>query len=135
MDNDTKRMIILDNYQEPKNKMIPENQEEYIKLNSNNASCIDNINIYLNNKNLEPLIDQPIGYIFSGKSLVNLKVVDVGVIDSPYKLVKRFKDPNIINDVTNLYSRINFHKNAGKTNTSSLNSEKSTLPFIMSLAR
>lgn len=47
MDNDTKRMIILDNYQEPKNKMIPENQEEYIKLNSNNASCIDNINIYL----------------------------------------------------------------------------------------
>ena len=47
MDNDTKRMIILDNYQEPKNKMIPENQEEYIKLDSNNASCIDNINIYL----------------------------------------------------------------------------------------
>ena len=85
----------------------------------------NNINIYLNNKNLEPLIDQPIGYIFSGKSLVNLKVVDVGVIDSPYKLVKRFKDQNIINDVTNLYSRINFHKNAGKTNTSSLNSEKS----------
>ena len=37
----------------------------------------NNINVYLNNKNLEPLIDQPIGYIFSGKSLVNLKVVDV----------------------------------------------------------
>ena len=85
----------------------------------------NNINIYLNNKNLEPLLDQPIGYIFSGKSLVNLKVIDVGVIDSPYKLIKRFKDPNIINDVTNLYSRINFHKNAGKTHSTSLNSEKS----------
>ena len=85
------------------------------------------INIYLNNKNLESLVDQPIGYIFSGKSLVNLKIVDVGVNDSPYKLVKRFKDPNIINDVTTLYSRLNFsQKSAGKTNTTFLNSDKSS---------
>ena len=28
----------------------------------------NNINIYLNNKNLEPLVNQPIGYIFSGQS-------------------------------------------------------------------
>ena len=87
----------------------------------------NNINIYLNNKNLESLVDQPIGYIFSGKSLVNLKIVDVGVNDSPYKLVKRFKDPNIINDVTTLYSRLNFsQKSAGKTNTTFLNSDKSS---------
>ena len=39
----------------------------------------NNINIYSNNKNLEPLVSQPIGYIFSGQSLVNLKVVDEGV--------------------------------------------------------
>lgn len=51
MDNDTKRMIILDNYQEPKNKRIPDNKEEYIKLNSNNVSCIDNIDIYLKLEN------------------------------------------------------------------------------------
>lgn len=51
MDNDTKRMIILDNYQEPRNNMIPENQNEYIKLNSNNTSCIDNIDIYLKIEN------------------------------------------------------------------------------------
>ena len=60
----------------------------------------NNISIYLNNKNLEPLVNQPIGYIFSGTSLVNLKVVDEGVNDSPYKLVKRYKEPNVINDVT-----------------------------------
>lgn len=47
MDNDTKRMIILDNYQEPRNNTIPENTEGYVKLNSNNASCIDNIDIYI----------------------------------------------------------------------------------------
>ncbi len=51
MDNDTKRMIILDNYQEPRNNKVPENKEEYIKLNSNNTSCIDNIDIYLKLEN------------------------------------------------------------------------------------
>ena len=83
------------------------------------------IHIYLNNKNLEPLIDQPIGYIFSGKSIVYLKIIDVGVIDSPYKLIKRFKDPNIIKDVTDLYSRVNFQNTAGKTNNTSTNNDKS----------
>ena len=82
------------------------------------------ISLYLNNKNLEPLIDQPIGYIFSGKSLVNLKVLNEGVIDSPYKLVKRFQDTNIINDVTNVYSRLNFQKSANKTNMASLLNDK-----------
>ena len=81
------------------------------------------INIYLNQKNLEPLNDQPVGYVFSGKSIVNLKIIDVGVIDSPYKLVKRFKDPNIINDVTNLYSRLNFQQTNKKFNITSLNNE------------
>lgn len=47
MDNDTKRMIILDNYQTPKNMEVPDNINEYIKLNSNNTSCIDNIDIYI----------------------------------------------------------------------------------------
>lgn len=51
MDNDTKRMIILDNYQTPRNMQIPDHQEEYIKLNSNNASCIDNIDIYIKLEN------------------------------------------------------------------------------------
>ena len=83
------------------------------------------IHIYLNNKNLEPLIDHPIGYIFSGKSIVYLKIIDVGVIDSPYKLIKRFKDPNIIKDVTDLYSRVNFQNTAGKTNNTSTNNDKS----------
>ena len=81
------------------------------------------ISIYSNNKNLEPLVNQPIGYIFSGKSLVNLKVVDEGITDSPYKLVKRYKDSNIMNDVTSVYSRLNFQKSAGKTNLT-LSSDK-----------
>ncbi len=47
MDNEMKRSIILDNYQDAKNRGIPENTDDYIMINSNNQSCIDNINIYV----------------------------------------------------------------------------------------
>ncbi len=51
MDNDMKRTIILDNYENARNKMIPENTDDYIMINSNNQSCIDNINIYVKLEN------------------------------------------------------------------------------------
>ena len=47
MDNDMKRSIILDNYSDAKNRGIPDNTDDYIVINSNNQSCIDNINIYV----------------------------------------------------------------------------------------
>lgn len=53
MDSDMKRSIILDHYEDARNRVVPENTDDYIVINSNNQSCIDNINIYLkldNNK-------------------------------------------------------------------------------------
>ena len=47
MDNELRREIIMDNYMYPYNKEVPEHKEEFIKVNSNNESCIDNIDIYL----------------------------------------------------------------------------------------
>ncbi len=47
MDNDIKRSIILDNYGNARNRGIPKDTQEYIKINSNNQSCIDNIDIYV----------------------------------------------------------------------------------------
>ena len=47
MDSNIRRSIILDNYQDAKNRGIPNNIDEYIKINSNNDSCIDNIDIYV----------------------------------------------------------------------------------------
>lgn len=47
MDSNMKRSIILDNYQDTSNRMIPEDTHDYIKINSNNVSCIDNIYIYV----------------------------------------------------------------------------------------
>ena len=47
MDSNMKRSIILDNYQDTSNRMIPDDTNDYIKINSNNVSCIDNIDIYV----------------------------------------------------------------------------------------
>ena len=47
MDSNLKREIIMDNYQNPYHKEIPNNIEEYIKVNSNNESCIDNIDLFI----------------------------------------------------------------------------------------
>lgn len=47
MDSNIKRSIILDNYQDKSNRMIPNDIDNYIKINSNNVSCIDNIDIYV----------------------------------------------------------------------------------------
>ena len=46
MDAETKREIILENYSHPYNK-VEEDLIGYIKVNTNNESCIDNIDLYL----------------------------------------------------------------------------------------
>ncbi len=47
MDPEIKREIIMENYLHPFNKEVPENKEEYDYINSNNESCIDNLDIYM----------------------------------------------------------------------------------------
>jgi len=46
MEQELKRSIILDNYQHPYNKDITD-VEGYVKINTNNESCIDNLDIYV----------------------------------------------------------------------------------------
>jgi len=46
MDKEIRRQIILDNYQNSKNRKTI-NDSKYIKVNSRNMSCIDNIDLYL----------------------------------------------------------------------------------------
>ena len=45
MDRELKRSIILDNYQSPNKRGI--SGDDYIKINTRNISCIDNLDIYL----------------------------------------------------------------------------------------
>ncbi len=44
MEKEMKRSIILDHYQNPRNKGLT-NDKAYIKINMNNESCIDEINL------------------------------------------------------------------------------------------
>ena len=46
MDEDIRREILMDHYQNPKNKETVID-DRYLKINSNNESCIDNIDIYV----------------------------------------------------------------------------------------
>ena len=47
MDREMKRSIILDNYQNPYHRDRHDDDSNYIKLNSRNISCIDNIDLYI----------------------------------------------------------------------------------------
>lgn len=42
-----KRSIILDHYQNSYHRQRRDGEDEYIKLNSRNVSCIDNIDLYI----------------------------------------------------------------------------------------
>lgn len=46
MDETLKREIIMEHYQNPLNRHIVED-DSYIKVNTSNASCIDNLDIYI----------------------------------------------------------------------------------------
>ena len=46
MDSNLRRSIILDNYNNPNNRQRHDN-DDYIKSNSWNVSCIDNIDVYV----------------------------------------------------------------------------------------
>ena len=50
MDSNLKRSIILENYQNPQNKGLIEN-DSYKKVNMNNESCIDELNIQVKIEN------------------------------------------------------------------------------------
>ena len=46
MDNDLRREIILDNYQDPMNRGLIED-DSYVKVNTNSESCIDNLDFMM----------------------------------------------------------------------------------------
>lgn len=46
MDNNLRREIILDNYQDPMNRGLIED-ESYLKVNTNSESCIDNLDFMM----------------------------------------------------------------------------------------
>ena len=96
MDADIKRTIILDNYQDAKNRGIP-SEDGYIKINSNNESCIDNIDIYVKLK--DDLIED---IKFEGEACV-IAISSTSIL-SELLIGKRIDEVNVI--LNNYYNMI-----------------------------
>jgi len=95
MDRDLKRIIILDNYQNPNKRMI--SGDDYVKINTRNVSCIDNLDIYLkvNNDIVEDITFEGEACVISISStniLINLiigktKKEAIYIIDNYLKMI------------------------------------------------
>lgn len=95
MDKDIKRTIILDNYQNPNKKY--KSNEDYIKINTRNVSCIDNLDIYLkvNNDIIEDASFEGEACVISISStniLINLLIgktreEGINIIDNYLKMI------------------------------------------------
>lgn len=122
MDRELKRNIILDNYQNPNKKMVS-NEDEYIKINTRNVSCIDNLDIYLkiNNNIIEDITFEGEACVISISStniLINLiigktKEEGIYIIDNYLKMINEeefdkdvLKELMVFDDTSKQPSRI-----------------------------
>ena len=116
MDSNMKRSIILDNYQDAKNRGIPDNVDNYIKINSNNVSCIDNIDIYVkldNNKIIDIKYEGEacVIAISSTSILSNLligKTIDEAnlILNNYYNMIEEKEYDSNLLDEANVYDDI-----------------------------
>lgn len=77
MDKETKRSIILDNYQDKSNRIRHDNDDSYCKINTRSNTCIDNLDLYIkfNNNIVEDISFEGEACVISTSStniLVNL---------------------------------------------------------------
>ena len=74
MDENFRREIILDNYSDPMNRGLIED-DSYLKVNTNSESCIDNLDFmmkrYQEKKNINRINNFRCNYIWSSNSTYN----------------------------------------------------------------
>ena len=93
MDREMKRSIILDNYQNPYHRTRHEKDDNYLKLNSRNVSCIDNIDVYIkmNQDKIEDISFEGEACVISISSTSILASTLVGkTIDEALKIIENY---------------------------------------------
>lgn len=98
MDENLKRDIILDNYTNPENKSRVED-ESYIGVNSNNSSCIDNIDLWvkIEDGNIKDIkFDGEACAISTASTSIMTKELAGKTIDEARKFIENFY--NMINE-------------------------------------
>ena len=94
MDQNFKRSIILDHYQNPKNKGLIEN-DEYILVNTNNESCIDEINLMVkvdDNKIVDARFDGEACAICTSSTSIMIDTIIGKTIDEAIEILNNFKN-------------------------------------------
>lgn len=98
MDNNLKRNIILEHYQNPKNKGLIKD-DTYLKSNSNNESCIDEINLMAkieNNKICDIRFDGEACAICTSSTSIMIDTLLNKTIEEANEIYKNFE--NMINE-------------------------------------
>ena len=91
MDQNLRREIILDNYTNPFHKETKD--EGFISANSNNVSCIDNINIYVkldNDKIIDAYFDGEACAISTASTSIMLKKIIGMTIEQAKEFIHNF---------------------------------------------
>jgi len=99
MDSNLKREIIMDNYLNPVNKEVPQDLNGYDKINSNNESCIDNIDIYMlvdNNVIKDIKFDGEACAVSTAATSIMIKLFLNKTIKEAYEIVNNYE--NMINE-------------------------------------
>ena len=95
MDSDLKRSIILDNYQNPYHRMRHDNDRDYVKLNSRNVSCIDNIDLYIkikDNKIEEISFEGEACVISISSTSIMSRLLEGKTIDEALEIIKNYSN-------------------------------------------
>ena len=95
MDRDLKRSIILDKYQNPYHRMRHDNDRDYVKLNSRNVSCIDNIDLYIkikDNKIEEISFEGEACVISISSTSIMSRLLEGKTIDEALEIIKNYSN-------------------------------------------
>lgn len=98
MDKETKREIILDNYQNPTNRGLVEN-ESYKKANTRSSSCIDNIDLMMkieDGKVVDACFDGEACAICTSSTSIIVKSLIGKSVDEARDIIKNYQ--NMINE-------------------------------------
>lgn len=95
MDREMKRSIILDNYQNPYHRCRYDEDNNYIKLNSRNISCIDNIDLYIKmdgNIIKEIYFDGEACVISISSTSIMSRLLEGKTIDEALEIISNYRD-------------------------------------------
>ena len=94
MDSNLKRSIILEHYQNPVNKGLIEN-EDYVKINMNNESCIDEVDLMIkfNNNKIEDIrFDGEACAICTSSTSIMIDTLKGKTVNEVKEIINNFKD-------------------------------------------